>query len=490
MTDKPLIPRPFQEADIAKCVSTMNEDVGALITTAPGGGKTLIATETAKRLGVGTMLIIAPQGTHMGAWKRTLVRQGAFKEDEIHILIGTAKGKKAFANLQWSMRGAYITTPQWFARQDWSRIRPDMVVFDEIHLAGAYGIATSKKLIGSGKKPGLWAKYRMGLSGTPFRNKFENAWVIARWIEPRKMTIDYWVWRLTKCALKRDPFAQQGFKVVGEKEPGELVSTLSCFVVHYQRTKCCDFHPNGFLANLPEPLHMDVLCTMTTAQAKFYNEMENSLASSLLSGEGEDVRVHAEQFIVARNMLRRAALALPSVRTEIVINKDGEEEERARLYYEDGAPSPKLDQFLADLPSYEGDHTLALTHSRQFARLAVDRIREAGYTVEVWDGKVSKTQREKVLKGFISGDIQIIVGVISAMGTGTDGLQEVCWNLSWFSRDDDASNNVQGIGRLDRMGQDKRVVVRDYVSEKTIDVGFHGKQMQKVMALEESLRKG
>lgn len=468
----------WQQADIDHCVETMSEDVGGLITSAPGAGKTLVATEIAKRLKSEVTLIIAPQGTHQSAWGRTVVRQG-LSADGVRVLIGDAKGKKALADLQWGVPGVYITTPQYFARKDWSKIHPDMVIFDEIHLAGAYGIATSKRLIGHGKKAGLWAKYRLGLSGTPLRNKFENAWVLVRWLEPRKMELDFWVWRLTKCATKPDPFAPQGRKVTGEKVPGELFNSLSCYIYHSQREACCRFHPQGFLAGLPEPLELDVLVEMSTAQRKFYREMENMLASDLLDEDGNEVKVNADQVLVSRGYLRRCALGLPSV-----------DPETGKLFFADDVVSPKLDRLIADLPTYEGKHTLIFTHSKQFAKVAVDRIRAAGYTAEGWHGDVTKTQRNKLLAAFLAGDVEVIVGVIGAMGTGTDGLQEVCWNLSWLSYDDDASNNFQGLGRLDRLGQKNRVVQRTYNSIETIDVGFFGKQWMRAMKLQESLRKG
>lgn len=484
MIYEPLVPYDWQQADIDKCLASMSEDVGALITSAPGAGKTLVATEVAKGLGAQVVLIVAPQGTHDGAWKRTIVRQGLTTADRVHTLIGTAKGKKAFAALKWNIPGVYITTPQWFARQSWEKISPDMVIFDEVHLAGAYGIATQKQLLNLAS-----VKYRMGLSGTPVRNKFENAWSLVRWIEPAKVGNDYWVWRLTKCATKPDPFAPQGRVVTGEKVPGELFNSLTCYIQHLQRERCCDYHPDGFLSHLPEPLHLEVVVPMAPAQRKFYREMENALASSLLDDSGDLVRVHADQFIVVRNMLRRAACALPYAEEVEVINKEGEPVTRIRLKFAEDTAAPKVDQLVSDLPSYEGKHSLVLTHSKQIARLAVARIAAAGYNVEGWHGDVSKTRRNEILAGFVAGDVEVIVGVISAMGTGTDGLQEVCYNLSWLSRDDDAANNVQGLGRLDRLGQDQRVVVRDYLSEESIDVGFYGKQFERIMALDASLRK-
>ena len=457
----------------------MGPDVGALITSAPGAGKTLVAVEVAKALGAKTILIVAPQGTHKSAWLRTARRQGL--AEDVRILIGTVPGRKAFADLEWGVPGVYVTTQQWFARQDWSNVHPDMVIYDEIHQAGTYKIKTSEKLL---ELAGV--KYRMGLSGTPLRNKFENAWAIVSWVEPRRMPYDFYVFRLTMCATKASPFAPQGREVIGEKEPGALFNTLTCYIQHLQRERCCDFHPQGFLAHLPAPLMIERVIDMTPDQSRFYREMEGILASSLLDEDGAVVRVHAEQFIVVRNMLRRAACALPVA--EEIVGED-EDDVKVRLTFPDDTPSPKIDQLVADLASHEGRHTLVLTHSKQIARLAVARIAEAGYSVEGWHGDVSKKKRDEILDAFTSGELEVIVGVIAAMGTGTDGIQEVCYNLDWLSYDDDASNNIQGLGRADRLGQSNQVVQRSYLSDRTIDVGFYGKQMERVMKIEASLRK-
>ena len=475
---EPLVPYDWQQADVDKCARLMSNEVGALVASSPGAGKTLVATEIAKKLGAKTILVIAPLGTHSGAWGKTVQRQG-LNTAGIRILKGDKKGKAAFADLRWGREGVYVTTRQWFALQRWDGIEPDMVIFDEIHEAGSYGIATSRALIGNSKRPGLHSKYRLGLSGTPLRNKFENAWSLIRWIEPDKMPLDYYIWRMTKCALKRDPFAPQGFRVVGERNPGELFNSLTCYIQHLQREKCCDFHPFGFLAGLPAPVEIDRVTEMSPDQKRFYRSIEAAVAASLISTEGNEVKVHTEHLIVARGMLRAGALALPSV-----------DEETGKLTFESDADSPKLDALIEDLPSYEGRHTLVLTHSKRFAKIAVDRLIAAGYTCEGWHGDISKTQRDKTLAAFTSGELEIIVGVISAMGTGTDGLQEVCWNVSWMSLDDDPTNNVQGIGRLDRLGQNKQVVTRRYLSNGSIDVGMYDKQIEKIMILNETLRKG
>ena len=76
------------------------------------------------------------------------------------------------------------------------------------------------------------------------------------------------------------------------------------------------------------------------------------------------------------------------------------------------------------------------------------------------------------------------------MGTGTDGLQEAAYNIAWLSVDDDASNDTQGIGRLDRLGQEHQVVMVEYRMRNTYDEGHLPRQVMAQLQLAKSLKAG
>lgn len=475
MTDERLIPYTWQQADIDRAARSITPQAGALIVSSPGAGKTVVATEILVELQPEVTLIIAPPSTHISAWARTLKRQGF--ADGVKPLLGTKPGRANFEALRWGEPGVYITSAQWFTRTDWAGIEFDAIIVDEIHMLAKHGNAGMKRLVGHGRKKGVTAPIRIGLSGTPFRNNFENAWTIAKWVEPSVVPLDFWVWRVTKCVGVYDHFAPQNLRVTGEREEGELASQLTCFIKHSQRERCCEFHPNGFLAHLAPPIRVNRDLAMTREQAEFYHDMENTYAAMLTTpNENGEIPVIAEFPIVARGMLRFCALALPSFN-----------EETEKLYFEEDAPSPKLDESIADLRMLDGARVLAFTHSAQFAEVAAKRYQKAGFNSIAWTGGLSKTKRTQALADFLSGEIDVIVGVISAMGTGTDGLQEAAYNVFWLSVDDDPSNNVQGIGRLDRLGQQHQVTMFDYRMLKTYDVGHLDKQIQKQLDLNRSL---
>lgn len=390
---------------------------------------------------------------------------------------GDKKGKANFEALKWGKPGVYITTAQWFTRAEWKGIEPDAIIVDEIHMLGKYGNAGQKKLVGTRAKAGIYAPIRIGLSGTPFRNNFENAWSIARWIEPASVMDEFWLWRRLKCAGKYAHFAPQNWEVTGEANPGELAMSLTCYIAHFQRGNCCDYHPEGFLAHLPDPVRLERDLVMTKDQARFYHSMEQSYLGYLTSpDENGQVPVVAEFPITARGMLRFCALGLPSLNSET-----------EKLFFEDDCESPKLDALIEDIKNLQGARALILTHSAQFAEVAAKRLQSEGIRTVAWTGKLSKKKRENALADFGSDELDAIVGVISAMGTGTDGLQLAAYNVMWLSVDDDSSNNIQGIGRLDRLGQEHQVVMTEYRMLKTFDVGHLDRQLQRVLDLNKSL---
>lgn len=481
-----LTPYEWQEADIQNLVD--HKGTG-LVVTQVGGGKTLVAIETMLRMKSQVNLVVAPQGTHAHAWGRTLLMQSD-GQAQFRRLDSTKKGKAAMADLMWGEPGWYICTPQWFARQQWKGINPDFMVFDEIHIAGNYTNATRKKL--HQIKPFS----RLALSGTPLRNKFENAWAIVRWLWPELMPENFYFWRLSPGLLsKYDRFAPQNRRIIGEAEPGKLVSSLPCYIYHAQRESCCKWHPEGFLANLPEPVVEIRTVAMTPKQKRFYKQMEESLVSWLTTPDSDGLTpVVAELPIVARSMLRTAALAEPSLRTVTRRrkNKDtGEiyEEEGDQLYFEEGAASPKFDELMEILEEMGDEPALVMTHSREYAGYAIDRLRREGVDCFEWSGANSQKKRDEAMDAVREGKIRVLVAQIEAVGTGTDGLQDRMSTEIWISESDDPTSNQQGKGRLDRSGQ-KRQVTRIYIrSEGTQDEGIYSKNLQAALNMAASLRK-
>jgi superfamily II DNA or RNA helicase len=169
MFDAPLKPYSYQEKDISLIVSNSGNGI---VATQVGGGKTLIAVEVSRRLAFSTNLVIAPKGTHRRAWEKTILRQ--IPEASIRHINSKKEGEQAFLDLQQSVSGWYLISPEFFRKIHWAGIRPDLAVFDEVHRASNRKSKTAVML------HSLKAKRRIGMSGTIAGNSIEGFWSVIR----------------------------------------------------------------------------------------------------------------------------------------------------------------------------------------------------------------------------------------------------------------------------------------------------------------------
>lgn len=459
MVDLPLAPYPYQERDIDKLVA--HEGTG-VIATQVGGGKTLVAVEVAKRLGTLSNLIIAPKGTHKRAWQKTILRQ--IPNALVRTVNSKKDGEKAFVDLEHNVPGWYLISPEYFRKIHWANITPDLAVFDEIHRASNRKSNTSKML------QTLKAKRRMGMSGTIAGNSIDGFWAVIRWIYPDVAGRSFWAWANTYCEVTQDYWA--GKVVTKEKSSGSIAGSLPCYIRHLKREACCEHHPEGMDSDLPNVVIKERSVELNADQRRMYKKMEQDLFVWL----GENPLV-AEVPVVVRIRLRQITLATPSVKD------DGE------VFFEPEAKSTKIEELFSIIQDHDkGEPMLVLTHSQKFAKVVVARLQKAGNTAFEWSGQASQKNRDVALEDFIAGKIQYIVGVIAAIGEGTDGLQERCSVMVWLSKDDNRLLNEQAMGRLDRQGQKKAVISYEVIAEDTYDSGQLSNLVLKQIEMNKSLR--
>jgi len=457
--DNPLKPYPYQQRDIDKLV--FNGGTG-VVATQVGGGKTLVAIEVAKHIEARSVLVIAPKGTHRRAWQKTILRQ--IPNAQIKYLNSTNKGNDNLLELERDEDGWYLITPEFFRTMTWVGIKPDLAIFDEIHRASNRDSKTAKMLLT------LKAKQRIGMSGTIAGNRIEGFWSVLRWIYPDVAGRSFWRWVNTYCLTKPDYFAGQ--VVIGEKKSGEIAKSIPCYIRHLKREKCCEFHPDGMDADLPSLVSIERTVQLSPEQARIYRKMEKDLLVWL----GEHP-LTAEIPVATRIRLRQITLGTPSISNDDVV------------YFADDCKSTKIDELfniIGDHP--DGDAMLVLTHSQKFAKVVTNRLNKAGFVAFEWSGAVSQKQRDDALERFIAGEIQFIVGVIAAIGEGTDGLQERCSTMVWLSKDDNRLLNEQAMGRLDRQGQKNAVISYEVIAEDTYDEGQLSKLLIDQIQMNQSLR--
>jgi superfamily II DNA or RNA helicase len=435
---------PEQLKAVEKIIS--EDTKAALNASLMGTGKTLMAVEAAIRVDSKTTLIVAPLNTYWG-WYDTIMRQTEYKANALNKITSAKDGKQALLNLHNSEQGWYFVGREYFRTLDWSKIKPDMVIVDEVHFAQNRNSKSFKAL------KTLNPTYRLALSGTPAGNKFEGFWAVTRWLWASKIPKSFWGWVYDWCELEYSPFTK--YEIVGEKNAGEFVKSLPCYI---------RLEPNHNLEVVTEVRYVD----LTPAQRKIYDKFEKDLVVWL----GENPMI-AEVPIAARVRLRQITLAVPTITDE------------GEVIFEDNAVSTKLkalNEIIEDTPT---DPMLLLTDSQKYAKLVATRLGDQAFE---WSGQANQKQREEAKQKFLKGELRYIVAVIPAIAEGVDGLQDVCSTVVWLSHSDSNLMNQQVLDRIRRRGQKDVVKVYDIVARDTYDDPQMDNLVRKQLAMNATLR--
>lgn len=457
----------------------------ALLAIETGGGKSLAAVEAIRNSGAERVLIVAPKQTHHSAWIPTVERQLGLTARVIGN--GRKADREALADFEWGSPGIYLVTPQFLTRADVSRWEGDMLAVDEAHELSKAGGKGQRKLSGYSAKDGepLAQRFvhRLALSGTPARNNFERLWATMRLLWPelgapgQVANMSHWGWLKERMGsaqvfVGRDMWGAPKYatKWIGERSPGRLFNEAPAVIQHFRRHRCCEFHPNGFLTN-EEPVVVVREVELTAQQKKAIREMEDHYMTWL----GDNPLV-ADLTITQKQRIRQMCLGVPTV------------SEEGGVTFEPDCASPFYDELVNILESLdEGEPVVVFVESQKFARVVSDRLNGDGYSAFEYSGKTTSTRNEDLSR--FGKDFQVAVVVISAGGTGLDGLQRVANTEVWLERSVDPTLNLQAEARLDRIGSTKgvqRFLIQD-------DLGYaegrFSKQLDRMLKLRESTRK-
>lgn len=450
---RPKLPKltldPEQKMAVEKITS--GDTTSALNASLMGSGKTLMAIEAVAATDAKTILIIGPLNTYWG-WYDTIQRQMDYTQS-VRRIDSSKQGSAAMKDMIGKVPGWYFIGREYFRSKDWTNIKPDYVLVDEVHFAQNRNSRSFKALMK------LKSKYKLAMSGTPFGNKFEGAWAVTRWLWPDKVPASFWKWVYKWCNLGYSPFTKH--EILGELEPGEYIKWLPCYV---------RIEPNHNIEVIEETIYVDLL----PAQRKLYGKFQKDLVVWL-----QDNPLVAEVPIAARVRLRQMTLAVPS------IDDDG------GIYFEDGAKSTKWNALSDLIDDNEDTPMFILTDSQKYAKIVTDRLNEkfGMFVAFEWSGQANQKQREAAKRLFEAGELQFIVAVIPAIAEGVDGLQNVCSTIVWLSHSDNNLLNQQVVDRIRRRGQSEVVRIYDIIARDTYDEGQLDALLLKQLQMNATLRK-
>ena len=427
-----LTPTMEQEEAIERIVS---EPTGGVLQASDlGTGKTLMAVEAALRFaGDGVIVVSAPLHTYYG-WFDTLFGQTDGARQFRKVDNKTKQGKNNLEALQWGTKGWYFVGREFFRLQDWSNVPIDVMVHDECHSL------QNRKSKGFKTARNVEARLTIAQSATWFGSSFEGAWAVLRVVYPEHDSIgsfadrSYHRWVRNWCQTEYDHFAEGNLKIVGEKTIGNLANEIPCYI-----------NLRNTATETPE--FVKVYVDLSTRQRTLYVQMERDGVAWLA-----DNPMVAELPITQRVRLRQLTLGETVVSDDDVVDFDMD------------CKSSKLDAVVGLLDDLVGEQVVIATDSAKFAKVVAARV--GGFA---WTGDKSQQEREDAKKLFADKKLRIIVATQAAISEGTDGLQRTCRVLIELSQSDSPILNQQMVGRLNRTGQNKRVVVYRVMARDTLD---------------------
>lgn len=415
---------PFQIAGVEYALNRQNTLFGDV----PGLGKTPQAIAFCNEIGAKRVLVVCPANIRL-QWIKMIRRWTTMKYPfTAYPILHGRHGVNPSAN--WTVVSYDLASSPaiWKAL---AKLSYDVLILDEGHYCKTIDARRTRTVFGGGLEPVADAlTSRAGavldLTGTPLPNRPREAYTAAR-----GLCFDAIDWMSEETFRSRfNPSRRvvndDGKVFVDERagRHGELQARLrSNFMVRREK-----YGPNG----VGYQLGMMHLPQYEVIQVEETKEIKRALAAErMLDIDPEELEgVDAECLGQVATVRRLMGLAMSPLAAEYIdMMLDGGEEKIVVFAHH----IQVLDFLCAKL-----------------AKWGVVRI----------DGSMSQHKKQKQVDTFrLNPRIQLCIGNMQSMGTGTDGLQEVCHRAIFAEPDWVAGTNQQCVDRLDRGGQNVKVQV-------------------------------
>ena len=445
---------PFQRASVAYALDRQH----TLIADQPGLGKTPQAIAFANEVQAKRVLVICPASIRLQWMKRIWEWSTMWPRPHVHTILN-------------GRHGVHPTAPWTICSYDLARSEPiakalakqhyDVLILDEAHYLKTIDAGRTRAIFGGGNTPRDFpplaecADRILALTGTPLPNRPREAYTLAR-----NLCWDSIDWLSEeKFRMRFNPSAQvtgvnrrtgQEYTYVDERtgRHAELQNRLrSHFMVRHLK--------RDVLTQLPEVVH-DIVHMEATGPVKQALQAESMLDIDVDNMDGLSAEVLGNLAVARR--LMGIALA-PQVADYAEMCLDGGEDK---------------------LVIFGHHHAVLDVWGEQLGKYGLVRI----------DGRCSATLKQHYIDEFISNPaIRICIGNLQSMGTGTDGLQQVCRHALFGECSWVFGENQQGIDRLHRGGQDRGVLAEFLVAPGSLTEKILAKSLKKGAVVHSALDK-
>lgn len=326
-------------------------------------------------------------------------------------------------------------------KRDW-----DTVIFDEAHYLKSRDSIRTKVSLQLSKR----AERVYLASGTPVPNWAHELFVPLQILRPEDARAgmelgSYWRWVETWFRTSRSPFSQHSLEIgrlrgctsgCARRSPDDPCEHFAVFSQANLRNQMLRRLRDDVLQDLLELDHQVVQIPMTATQWREYRSMKRSYIA-----EVDDQEIIAWSSAAKHTNLDRMTTSLG------MLNGDPLKH------------SGKFDRLAADL-SERTRPTVVVAHYRDSVLGAQEVARSLGLTTEVIYGGTTRDERERVVKQFQQGNIQVLVGSFDTISEGltlTAADTIILLELSYK-----AARNQQVVRRIHRIGQERSCLVLEY----------------------------
>lgn len=394
----------------------------AILADTMGLGKTAQAIVAAEGLRANCIVVICPAGVRIN-WQREFKR---FSSRELTYRI-IDSGRSSFTDEGVNIISYELATSANMKKRLLA-MAIDVLILDESHFLKSRKAKRTEAIFGIGCRgdTGIMsrAQHVWALTGTPTPNHPGEIFSVLRafgvW------TGNYWSFEDTFCIVEEGLY---GRKVIGMKNVDRLKALVQPIML---RRKVEDV-----MTDLPPVTITDVVLDNTTTHPddlKAWREAEGSPEAAKLKSRVEQTA--DEQKLDLSNM------HLPTLRRLTGLAKVG----------------PVCDMVMRELNSgldkivIFGEHRDVIEQCRQ---------KLTAFGAQTIYGGTAPEEKQKRIDRFVNmWKYRVLIGHVTVLGTGVDGLQRSCCNGLFIESSWVPSNNLQAIGRLRRNGQSRPVLIR------------------------------
>lgn len=310
--------------------------------------------------------------------------------------------------------------------------RWDMIIADEAHIICNKDTA---RHVCIDKLP---SRYRQALTGTPIKNHPDNLYGILHWLDPRWVGRSYWTFVDYFC--KVDEHNPWGRKILGLTTDVDKVNVLRDLLNRISVYHAFDeVMPTDKFSISEQTFSVD----MEPKQKKLYENICNLVCEEL-----------PDNMPILNGMVQTIRCQQVATCPKIVGEKDW---------------GPKF-SFISDWLQSSPD--IRLTVFSPWATTCAylcKYLDEVGISNTLVTGQLSTKVRNENLRKFLGKEVRVLCATIGSIGTGTDGLQEVCNYGLFIEKDWSPEEMKQAAKRLYRIGQKKPVFIGHLEAVDTID---------------------